>query len=170
MNENEIKDSKGFAALMRLIRPKQWIKNMFIFVPLFFGGALFHTDALLAGLIAFFAYSFAASSIYCFNDIHDVEADRRHSVKCHRPIASGAVSIRQAYALMFLMLIFSMGVCSLLDSWETMGIIAFYWVMNLCYCAKLKQYASSMCASWHSDLYSACWRVVSLRTSYSVNG
>ena len=141
MNENEIKDSKGFAALMRLIRPKQWIKNMFIFVPLFFGGALFHTDALLAGLIAFFAYSFAASSIYCFNDIHDVEADRRHSVKCHRPIASGAVSIRQAYALMFLMLILSMGVCSLLDSWETMGIIAFYWVMNLCYCAKLKQYA-----------------------------
>ena len=52
MNENEIKDSRGFAALMRLIRPKQWIKNMFIFVPLFFGGALFHTDALLAGLIA----------------------------------------------------------------------------------------------------------------------
>lgn len=95
MNENEIKDSRGFAALMRLIRPKQWIKNMFIFVPLFFGGALFHTDALLAGLIAFFAYSFAASSIYCFNDIHDVEADRRHSVKCHRPIASGAVSISQ---------------------------------------------------------------------------
>ena len=37
MNENEIKDSRGFAALMRLIRPKQWIKNMFIFVPLFFG-------------------------------------------------------------------------------------------------------------------------------------
>ena len=94
MNENEIKDSKGFAALMRLIRPKQWIKNMFIFVPLFFGGALFHTDALLAGLIAFFAYSFAASSIYCFNDIHDVEADRRHSVKCHRPINGGMLSAR----------------------------------------------------------------------------
>ncbi len=97
MNENKIKDSKGFAALMRLIRPKQWIKNGFIFVPLFFGGALFHTDALLAGLITFFAYSFAASSIYCFNDIYDVEADRRHPVKCHRPIASGAVSIKQAY-------------------------------------------------------------------------
>uniref|UniRef100_UPI004029C346 UbiA prenyltransferase family protein n=1 Tax=Prevotella sp. TaxID=59823 RepID=UPI004029C346 len=129
------------AALMRLIRPKQWIKNGFIFVPLFFGGALFHIDALLAGLITFFAYSFAASSIYCFNDIFDVEADRRHPVKCHRPIASGAVSIRQAYGLMFLMLALSMGTCSLLESWETMGIIAFYWLLNLCYCAKLKQYA-----------------------------
>lgn len=89
MNENKLEDSKGFAALLRLVRPKQWIKNGFIFLPLFFGGALLHTDALLAGLITFFAYSFAASSIYCFNDIYDVEADRRHPVKCHRPIASG---------------------------------------------------------------------------------
>ena len=136
-----MKDSKGMAALMRLIRPKQWIKNGFIFVPLFFGGALFHIDALLAGLITFFAYSFAASSIYCFNDIFDVEADRRHPVKCHRPIASGAVSIRQAYGLMFLMLALSMATCCLLESWEIMGIIAFYWLLNLCYCAKLKQYA-----------------------------
>ena len=136
-----MKDSKGMAALMRLIRPKQWIKNGFIFVPLFFGGALFQIDALLAGLITFFAYSFAASSIYCFNDIFDVEADRRHPVKCHRPIASGAVSIRQAYGLMFLMLALSMGTCCLLESWEIMGIIAFYWLLNLCYCAKLKQYA-----------------------------
>ena len=141
MNENKTKDSKGFAALMRLIRPKQWIKNMFIFVPLFFGGALFHTDALLAGLITFIAYSFAASSIYCFNDIYDVEADRRHPVKCHRPIASGAVSVKQAYGLMLLMFALSMGACSLLDSWKTMGVIAFYWLLNLCYCAKLKQYA-----------------------------
>ena len=132
MNENKTKDSKGFAALMRLIRPKQWIKNMFIFVPLFFGGALFHTDALLAGLITFIAYSFAASSIYCFNDIYDVEADRRHPVKCHRPIASGAVSVKQAYGLMFLMFALSMGACSWLDSWKTMGVIAFYWLLNLC--------------------------------------
>lgn len=141
MNENKLEDSKGVAALLRLVRPKQWIKNGFIFLPLFFGGALLHTDALQAGLITFFAYSFAASSIYCFNDIYDVEADRRHPVKCHRPIASGAVSIKQAYGLMFLMFALSMGVCSLLESWETMGIIIFYWLLNLGYCAKFKQYA-----------------------------
>ena len=50
MNENKLEDSKGFAALLRLVRPKQWIKNGFIFLPLFFGGALLHADALLAGL------------------------------------------------------------------------------------------------------------------------
>lgn len=139
--DNIEKDSKGLSALMRLIRPKQWIKNGFIFMPLFFGGELFNTDALLAGVIAFFAYSFAASSIYCFNDIYDVEADRRHPVKCHRPIASGAVSVKQAYGLMILMLMLSIGFSSLLDDWKTMGIILFYWCLNLGYCAKFKQYA-----------------------------
>ena len=139
--DNIEKDSKGLSALMRLIRPKQWIKNGFIFMPLFFGGELFNTGALLAGVIAFFAYSFAASSIYCFNDIYDVEADRRHPVKCHRPIASGAVSVKQAYGLMFLMLILSIGFSSLLDGWKTMGIILFYWCQNLGYCTKFKQYA-----------------------------
>ncbi len=139
--DNIEKDSKGLSALMRLIRPKQWIKNGFIFMPLFFGGELFNTGALLAGVIAFLAYSFAASSIYCFNDIYDVEADRRHPVKCHRPIASGAVSVKQAYGLMFLMLILSIGFSSLLDGWKTMGIILFYWFLNLGYCAKFKQYA-----------------------------
>ena len=136
-----MKNSKGLVALIRLIRPKQWIKNGFVFVPLFFGGALFHIDALLSGIIAFFAFSFAASSIYCFNDIFDVEADRRHPVKCHRPIASGAVSIRQAYCLMLLMLILSIVTSAALDSWEAMGIIIFYWILNVCYCSKLKQYA-----------------------------
>ncbi len=90
MNENKTKDSKGFAALMRLIRPKQWIKKHVYLRATFLGGALFHTDALLAGLITFIAYSFAASSIYCFNDIYDVEADRRHPMKCHRPISIGS--------------------------------------------------------------------------------
>ena len=141
MNEKNITDSKGLAAWMRLIRPKQWIKNGFIFVPLFFGGALFDATALLKGIIAFVAYSFAASSIYCFNDIYDVEADRRHPVKCHRPIASGAVGIKQAYAMMMLMFVLAMAVSTLLGSWEATGIILFYWLLNLGYCAKLKQYA-----------------------------
>ena len=139
--DNIEKDSKGLSALLRLIRPKQWIKNAFVFVPLFFGGELFNTEALLSGIIAFFAYSFAASSIYCFNDIYDVEADRRHPVKCHRPIASGAVSVKQAYIIMALMLMLAMATSSLLTSWQTAGIILFYWLLNLGYCAKFKQYA-----------------------------
>lgn len=129
-------------ALVRLLRPQQWIKNFFVLAPILFGGELFNVGALLKGAVVFFAFSFAASSIYCFNDIHDVADDRRHPEKCHRPIASGAVSVAQAYALMLLMLALSVAAClSLGRDASPLPVILFYWVLNLAYCAKLKQYA-----------------------------
>ncbi len=146
--KEKILDKDGlFKSLIKLIRPAQWIKNFFIFAPLIFGGELLEINSLLAGIIVFFSYSFAASSIYCFNDIHDVEDDRRHSVKCHRPIASGAISIPQAYGLMILMFMLSMATISLLEivpqcsMYGSAGVVLFYWILNLAYCAKLKQFA-----------------------------
>ena len=144
--------------LLLLMRPAQWVKNLFVFGPVIFGGALFNGMALAMGIITFFAFSFAASSIYCFNDIHDVADDRRHSAKCHRPIASGAVSVPQAYGLMMLMFGLSMALCAgmalllpapvvsgeaapLPSALKAGGVILFYWLLNLAYCAKLKQYA-----------------------------
>ncbi|MBP8757081.1 MAG: decaprenyl-phosphate phosphoribosyltransferase [Prevotella sp.] len=133
-------DSKAY---LNLIRPKQWIKNFFVMVPLFFGGELFDVKSLIAGAITFMAYSFAASSIYCYNDIHDVDDDRRHPAKCTRPVASGAVSVFQAYILMGLMILLSMICITFLpeNNIETGGVILFYWVLNIAYCAKLKRYA-----------------------------
>ncbi|WP_027452183.1 decaprenyl-phosphate phosphoribosyltransferase [Segatella albensis] len=136
--------------LIKLLRPNQWIKNFFVFGPLVFGGELFIKDSFVEGIITFFAYSFAASSIYCFNDIHDVEDDRHHVTKCHRPIASGAISIAQAYGLMILMFLLSMGTIALMylipesadgRPLQVGGVILFYWLLNLAYCAKLKQFA-----------------------------
>ena len=128
---------------MKILRPKQWMKNFFVMLPLFSGGELFNGKALLAGAITFFAYSFAASSIYCFNDIHDVDDDRRHPVKCLRPIASGAVSASVAYALMFICFALSMLSMFFLPDYalQTGGILLLYWLLNLAYCARLKQYA-----------------------------
>lgn len=128
---------------MKILRPKQWMKNFFVMLPLFFGGELFNGKALLAGAITFLAYSFAASSIYCFNDIHDVDDDRRHPVKCLRPIASGAVSTSVAYALMFICFALSMLSMFFLPDYalQTGGILLLYWLLNLAYCARLKQYA-----------------------------
>ena len=128
---------------MKILRPKQWMKNFFVMLPLFFGGELFNGKALLAGAITFLAYSFAASSIYCFNDIHDVDDDRRHPVKCLRPIASGAVSVSVAYVLMFICFALSMLSMFFLPDYtlQTGGILLLYWLLNLAYCARLKQYA-----------------------------
>ena len=90
-----------------LLRPYQWVKNTFIFLPLFFGGLVYDFDLLLKSIIAFFAYSFAASSIYCFNDIWDVESDKQHPKKKNRPIAKGTISKGMAYVIMFISLIIS---------------------------------------------------------------
>lgn len=129
--------------LIRLIRPKQWIKNLIVILPVFFGGALLHPSAIYAGLITALSFSFAASSIYCLNDIIDIEDDKHHPIKCNRPLASGAISIPQGYTLMVLMLILSMASTFLLydHQLETAGVIAFYWLLNIGYCLKLKQYA-----------------------------
>lgn len=128
---------------MKILRPKQWVKNFFVMLPLFFGGELFNTQALLSAVITMLAYSFAASSIYCFNDIHDVSDDRRHPVKCHRSVASGAVSIAMAYGMMIVCFILSAVCVALLPdtALQTGGVILFYWLLNLAYCAWLKQHA-----------------------------
>ncbi len=129
--------------LIRLIRPHQWVKNLVVLLPVFFGGALLHIESVYAGLVTALCFSFAASSIYCLNDIVDVEDDRQHPVKCHRPMASGAISITQGYTLMFLMFILSMLSTFLLrqSQLETASVILFYWLLNIAYCLKLKQYA-----------------------------
>ena len=130
--------------ILRLTRPKQWIKNFFIFIPMFFGGELFDAHSVWLAVLTFIAYSFVASSVYCYNDIVDVDADRRHPVKCHRPVASGAISIRVAYTLMAVMFLLGVMVMSLLPPEvmsSVMAVIVFYYVLNLAYCSKLKQYA-----------------------------
>ena len=131
--------------LLKLIRPHQWLKNVFVMIPMFFGGSLLDPSDIRASVVTFFAFSFIASSVYCFNDIIDVEADRRHPVKCKRPIASGALSARSAWALMALMFLLSVGTVCLLDTYShviNVGlVILIYYILNILYCSKLKQYA-----------------------------
>lgn len=128
--------------IISLTRPYQWVKNLFVFMPLFFGHQLMNIPLLLNAIVVFFAFSLAASSIYCFNDIIDVEDDRRHQTKCHRPIASGAISVSQAYVVMFVLLLACMAMLYfLLPSTDAMLVVALYWLMEIAYCIKLKRLA-----------------------------
>ena len=86
--------------LIKLIRPNQWLKNAFVFTPLFFGRQVADWYYAWPCALAFMAFCLAASGIYCFNDICDAEADRRHPVKRTRPVACGAVSKRTACVTM----------------------------------------------------------------------
>ncbi len=129
-------------SIINLIRPYQWVKNLFVFMPLFFGHQLMNIPLLLNAIVVFVAFSLAASSIYCFNDIIDVEDDRRHQTKCHRPIASGAMSVAQAYTVMFVLLLASMAMLYfLLPSADAMLVVILYWLMEIAYCIKLKRLA-----------------------------
>lgn len=129
--------------IVRLLRPGQWVKNVFVLVPVFFGGGMLRCADIMAAAVTFAAYCLISSSVYCYNDILDAEADRRHPVKCRRPIASGAVTARQGKMLMAVMLAAAAAVLSLLG--ERMlpvgAVLLLYYVMNIAYCAILKQYA-----------------------------
>lgn len=91
---------------LKLIRIRQWVKNFFVFTPLFFAGVFTNEAAILNSIIGFFCFSFTASAIYIMNDIKDVEFDKKHYKKKHRPIASGKIAVPAAIVISFI-LIFS---------------------------------------------------------------
>ena len=129
--------------IARVIRPQQWIKNVFVLVPLFFGGSLLDTTDIIAAVTAAMAFCFISSSIYCLNDIIDVEDDRRHPTKCHRPFAAGKISVALAYVMMAFMVALSFGSVALLGEYAlgVGAVVGLYLLMNVAYCLVLKRYA-----------------------------
>ena len=95
--------------IIRLLRPKQWSKNVFVFLPLFFDKKFTDVNLLALTALCFVIFSLAASAVYCLNDILDRKADAQHPVKCKRPIASGAVSVGAGWAAMALCALLAVG-------------------------------------------------------------
>src|SRR5262245_66523001 len=83
-------------ALLRSLRPAQWVKNLFVVVPLVFAHRLDRPQLSLKAFLAFLAFCAASSAIYLLNDVRDRESDLRHPLKRHRPIASGELGIAPA--------------------------------------------------------------------------
>ncbi|MBO6200320.1 MAG: decaprenyl-phosphate phosphoribosyltransferase [Chryseobacterium sp.] len=132
---------------LKLIMVEQWVKNLFVFAPLFFSGKITNTYLFYESIFAFLVFSFTASSIYIINDYFDIESDRRHPEKKTRPLASGAVSKRSAEILFAFLVILSVASIFIgnyifhTNFWKFGVIIGFYFVMNLFYTFKLKQVA-----------------------------
>lgn len=131
---------KANSPYISLLRPKQWIKNLTVFLPMFFGGALLSAESWYGSVLAFVSFCMAASSIYCLNDVADVGSDRIHPRKKLRPVASGQVSPRSALLICALLLVISVAF-AVPAGWLTVLIISLYWVMNLCYTLFLKKLA-----------------------------
>ena len=126
--------------IIRLMRPHQYIKNLFIFLPLFFAARIADTALLLNVFIAFIAFSLVASAIYTLNDYHDIEEDRLHPKKKHRPLASGVISKSQAIGIMTLLLVAGVALMASLSLTATAILLA-YVIMNIAYSFYLKHVA-----------------------------
>lgn len=85
--------------IFSLLRPLQWIKNLFVFLPMFFSGQLFNTNVWLASILSFVTFCIASSGVYCLNDAMDAKTDAMHPVKRNRPIPKGEVSRTTAFIL-----------------------------------------------------------------------
>ena len=125
--------------LIKLMRSKHYIKNLLIFVSIFFDKNIFVGSVLARVVCGFIAFCAISSAIYIFNDIHDVEQGRQHEVKKNRPIASGAISVKLAYIIAFGLFISALAINLLCGfSWQAMAIMLVYFVCNLGYSLGLK--------------------------------
>ena len=123
--------------LIKSMRPRQWSKNIFIFAALVFDKQLFNPDSFLRTLAGFALFCLISSSVYIFNDLADVEADRQHPEKKNRPIASGALSSRIAWLAGVLLLLISLGLGYFLAP-SFAWVLALYFLLNLAYSKWLK--------------------------------
>jgi 4-hydroxybenzoate polyprenyltransferase len=124
--------------LLFALRPEQWIKNLFISLPLFFGKKLFAFPANFHTLLAIFLFSIACSSAYLINDIIDLKKDKFHPAKHLRPIVSGKISVKLAKIISFMLAVLSVSLSFKLDmsfGW----IVASYLIFNLIYSNFLKE-------------------------------
>jgi len=124
-------------ALIKTMRPRQWIKNGFIFFALIFDRQLFLTEPFLRTVVGFFLFCLVSSAVYLFNDMADVEADRNHPEKKNRPIASGKLPIRAAWVSALLLTVIAIPAGYWLSPFFAL-ILAAYLVINLLYSRWLK--------------------------------
>ena len=119
---------------LKLLRVTHYIKNLIVFMPLFFNKSLGHLDLLARCSLGFLVFCFISSSIYIFNDIKDFEKDRKHPTKCNRPIASGVISKRMAIITLIVCVL--VAICFLIVSKPSITsciYIVLYFVINIIY-------------------------------------
>jgi 4-hydroxybenzoate polyprenyltransferase len=127
----------ALAPLIRLLRPRQWIKNGFVLAPLIFSGEFGKPSAVIQEFIAFALFCVASSATYVVNDLRDREADAAHPVKSRkRPLASGEVKPGAAIALVAVL--YAIVFASFAWSWETAAVAVAYIALNLAYSFRLK--------------------------------
>ncbi len=129
------------AELLRLARPKQWLKNVLVFAAPGAAGVLTHRTALLHSAIMFVAFCAAASGTYFLNDAADVESDRMHPTKCNRPLAAGTVSMSVGRIGGAVLVATGVAIAGLTFRWQSAAMVAIYVAVTFLYTVWLKHVA-----------------------------
>ena len=124
-------------ALLKTMRPRQWTKNVFVLAPLVFDGQLFNRKPLLISLFAVVLFCLLSSSVYIFNDLLDIEADRKHPIKRFRPIPSGQLPTKVAIGALIVLLVVTLSLGFLISN-RFVVVAAFYFLLNIAYTKWLK--------------------------------
>ncbi len=125
---------------IQLMRPHQYVKNLFIFLPAFFGLHFFNLKVMLDTIGVFVGFCLLASAVYIMNDYQDREDDRKHPEKCNRPLAAETVSPITALWLMGGLMTGGIGIIAFINL-KTLFVVLFYFVLNIAYTFKLKHIA-----------------------------
>ena len=124
-------------ALIKTMRPRQWTKNVFIFAALVFDKQLLNAESFLRTLAGFGLFCLISSSVYVFNDLADVEADRQHPEKRNRPIAAGVLPVSVAWIAGIGLVILTLGLAFLLTPGFE-AVLVVYFLLNIAYSKWLK--------------------------------
>jgi len=127
---------------IKLLRPKDWAKNLFLFIPSFFAEKIFDLNALQWLALGFLSFSFMASCIYILNDYRDIEDDKKHPVKRSRPLASGKV--KKSTALLVAVFLFTASVILGVfvdDTLQFLFVLGIYFLLNVSYSLGFKNIA-----------------------------
>lgn len=128
---------KVFRDVLRLLRPRQWIKNLAVFAAIIFTGHLFDTPVLLKVITAFFVFCFSSSAIYIVNDFFDIKKDKLHPFKRFRPLAHGDISVRTAMIMATALTTLSLLLAFTLPA-AFITVVIIYLLLQLCYSLFLK--------------------------------
>ena len=127
-------------ALIRLCRPKHWLKNVLVFAPLVFSGNLLNPDNFFKTLIGWFAFNFTASAVYIFNDLRDIETDKLHEIKKKRPLAAGQATPAAAKILFCCLLCAAAGANIIASKRpEPAALLLLYLILNILYSLRVKK-------------------------------
>lgn len=138
VDSDAVRRGSSLGALVRLMRPHQWVKNAFVLAPLFFTPSVFSADMALRVALGVVAFCLVSSAVYVLNDYMDREADRLHPTKRHRPIASGEVSPLAALGLLATLL--GVGFAGAVRLGPDFALLAaLYFAINVAYSIRLKQ-------------------------------